>query len=206
MAAAIEEAHARGMKVTGHICAVTFREAADLGIDNLEHGFRPATDFVDGKRPDECPSAQLRERSRRPDVSPDDPDFKALVRHLVERGVAITSTLTGYESRIAGRPPIPESSLDAMAAPVREYYLLSWAALQETPSSAARDGMAREMARERAFVEAGGLLVAGTDPTSQIGHVIPGYSNPAPGRTSFTRPASQQSRRSESEALTAPSI
>ena len=66
MAAAIEEAHARGMKVTGHICAVTFREAADLGIDNLEHGFRPATDFVDGKRPDECPSAQLRERSSVP--------------------------------------------------------------------------------------------------------------------------------------------
>ena len=36
--AAVEEAHRRGLKITGHLCSVTFREAADLGIDDLEHG------------------------------------------------------------------------------------------------------------------------------------------------------------------------
>ena len=35
-----------GIKVTGHLCSVTYSEAADLGIDNLEHGFLAATDFV----------------------------------------------------------------------------------------------------------------------------------------------------------------
>src|SRR5919204_4371432 len=53
--AAIDEAHARRMKVTGHLCSVTYAEAADLGIDDLEHGFMPATDFVADKEPDACP-------------------------------------------------------------------------------------------------------------------------------------------------------
>ena len=54
LAAAIDEAHTRGLKLTGHLCSVTFREAADLGIDNLEHGFLVATDFVEDKEPDTC--------------------------------------------------------------------------------------------------------------------------------------------------------
>lgn len=37
--AAIEAAHKRGIKVTGHLCSVTYKEAAELGIDDLEHGF-----------------------------------------------------------------------------------------------------------------------------------------------------------------------
>src|SRR5205814_10269472 len=55
LGAAIEEAHKRGMKVTGHLCSVTYREAAALGIDDLEHGFFVSTDFVANKKPDECP-------------------------------------------------------------------------------------------------------------------------------------------------------
>ena len=53
--AAIETAHKRGAKVTGHLCAVNFREAADLGIDDLEHGLFVDTEFLPGKKPDECP-------------------------------------------------------------------------------------------------------------------------------------------------------
>src|ERR1700719_1677250 len=53
LGAAIEEAHKRGLKVTGHLCSVTYREAAALGIDNLEHGFFVSTDFVKEKKPHE---------------------------------------------------------------------------------------------------------------------------------------------------------
>ncbi len=53
--ASIDEAHKRGLKLTGHLCSVTYGEAADLGIDNLEHGFMASTDFVADKKPDECP-------------------------------------------------------------------------------------------------------------------------------------------------------
>src|SRR5213078_4129308 len=59
LGAAIAEAHKRRMKVTGHLCSVTYREAADLGIDNLEHGFFVSTDFVKEKQPDVCPGQNL---------------------------------------------------------------------------------------------------------------------------------------------------
>src|SRR5437588_12526854 len=35
---AVEEAHKRGLKVTGHLCSIGYKEAAEIGIDNLEHG------------------------------------------------------------------------------------------------------------------------------------------------------------------------
>src|SRR5574337_1114058 len=55
LAAAIEAAHERGIKVTGHLCSLGFREAAELGIDDLEHGFLVDTEFYPNKRPDVCP-------------------------------------------------------------------------------------------------------------------------------------------------------
>src|SRR6202034_4343309 len=55
LGAAIQAAHKRGAKVTGHLCAVNFREAADLGIDDLEHGLFVDTEFISGKKPDQCP-------------------------------------------------------------------------------------------------------------------------------------------------------
>src|SRR5213596_2554495 len=61
--AAVEEAHKRGLKITGHLCSVTFREAASLGIDDLEHGFVVASDFVPDKKPDECPAGNAVQRS-----------------------------------------------------------------------------------------------------------------------------------------------
>jgi imidazolonepropionase-like amidohydrolase len=47
--AAIAAAHKRGIKVTGHLCAVTYKEAAELGIDDLEHGFFVNTQLDPGK-------------------------------------------------------------------------------------------------------------------------------------------------------------
>ena len=53
--AAVEEAHKRGLKVTGHLCSIGYREAAEIGIDNLEHGLFPDSEFVPNKQPDKCP-------------------------------------------------------------------------------------------------------------------------------------------------------
>src|SRR5918911_1607816 len=54
--AAVEEAHKRGLKVTGHLCSVGYREAAEIGIDNLEHGLLADSEFVADKQPDVCPA------------------------------------------------------------------------------------------------------------------------------------------------------
>jgi hypothetical protein len=47
--AAIDEAHRRHLKITGHLCSVTYPEAAALGIDDLEHGFFVNTQLDPGK-------------------------------------------------------------------------------------------------------------------------------------------------------------
>src|SRR6204780_4317304 len=55
--AAADAAHKRGAKVTGHLCAVGFREAAALGIDDLEHGLLVDTEFLPAKKVGECPES-----------------------------------------------------------------------------------------------------------------------------------------------------
>ncbi len=171
---AVEAAHARDLKVTGHLCSVTYREAADLGIDNLEHGFTAATDFVADKEPDRCPSGGARTPSLL-DVDLEGAAFRDLVAHLVEKGVAITSTNTVFETFTPGRPRASDGALDAMAAEPRDSYLRRRAQIAVSASSWARL-FTKNMAMEKAFHDAGGLLVVGTDPTG-YGGVVAGYAN-----------------------------
>src|SRR6185295_5952038 len=104
--AAIDEGHTRRMKLTGHLCSVTYGEAADLGIDNLEHGFLAATDFVADKQPDVCPG-QARGQQTIAAIDENGAPFRALVAKLVSKRVALTSTLTVFETFTPGRPTPP---------------------------------------------------------------------------------------------------
>lgn len=169
----IELAHARGHRVTAHLCSVTYGEAAAMGIDNLEHGFAVASDFVQGKAPDQCPAGAAVAESLAA-LPEDSPAMRDLIRTLVERNVAITSTLTVFETFTPGRPQAPAGALELLDPHVRDQYVTAWTAVQGKPSvwSALFPKLAKW---ERAFVDAGGLLVAGTDPTG-FGGVIPGYS------------------------------
>jgi imidazolonepropionase-like amidohydrolase len=169
LGAAIEAAHARGIKVTGHLCSITYREAADLGIDNLEHGFFAATDWVTGKQPDECPRGASESYL---DLDVEGVAFQEVIAHLIERGVAITSTLNVVERRAPNRPPPPEGALEAMLPQLREQVEARLA----RPSEQAGQLLEKYMAMEKAFYDAGGFLVVGTDPTGG-GDVVPGYAN-----------------------------
>jgi enamidase len=175
LARVVELAHARGQKVTGHLCSVTYREAADAGIDNLEHGFFAASDFVADKQPDVCPDGAAVQASLAA-LDPDAPDVQALIRHLVERGVVLTSTLTIVETMTAGRPKAPEGALELLTPPVREQYEQVWPRIQQRTDPASRNLLSNMMRLERAYAAAGGTLVAGTDPTG-YGGVIPGFSS-----------------------------
>lgn len=173
--AAIEAAHARGAKVTGHLCSVTYREAADLGIDNLEHGFLAATDWVADKQEDACPRGATQSYV---DLDIEGPAFTDLVAHLIERGVAITSTLTVFERRAGSRPAMQPGALDAIAEPLRGGVArVSERGMQPAPEfNAWSELLPKAMAMEKYFHDQGGLLVVGTDPTG-AGDVIPGYAN-----------------------------
>ena len=175
LAAAIEEIHGRGMKITGHLCSIGFRDAAALGIDNLEHGLLVDTEFVPGKEPDVCPaSGATRQSLLSLDVNGE--TIRETIRVLVANGVAVTSTLPVFEISVPGRPPVDMRVLEAMAPDARESYLTRRAQVGASGSSPAEALLKLEMAFERAFHEAGGLLLAGPDPTG-YGGVLPGFGN-----------------------------
>ncbi len=170
LGAAIEEAHRHGVKVTAHLCSVGYREAVALGIDNLEHGLFANSEYDPDKRPDECPPGF---RADYADLDVNGPEVQATFRDMIDNGVAMTSTLVVYEISVSGRPPIDERVYDVLAPEI--------AAEVRAIAEARRAGrgaidpavFAKAMEYERAFVDAGGLLAAGVDPT--------GYGAAPPG-------------------------
>ncbi|MGA7138812.1 MAG: amidohydrolase family protein [Terriglobales bacterium] len=175
--AAIDAAHKRGIKVTGHLCSVTYKEAAELGIDDLEHGFFVNTQLDPGKKPDVC-SDSMGEFTLE-HMAPGSAEAKDLIDTLVKHHVAITSTLPVFEGEAGGgRPPIRQQVLDAMTPQAREafFYLRQRPASRPAPKTDGAMLFKRDMELERAFVAAGGLLIAGPDPTGD-GDVVPGFGD-----------------------------
>jgi imidazolonepropionase-like amidohydrolase len=171
---AIERAHRRELKVTGHLCSVTWPEAIEAGIDGFEHGpVFTDTEFVPDKKPDLCPPSSGRGSWARIEVG--GPEVTALIRRLVERRVAVTSTLAIFESFMLGRPPLQQRVLDAMSPGARESYLVARAGVTAA-TSLPEPALRKEMAFEVAFARAGGLLLAGADPTGS-GGILPGFGD-----------------------------
>ncbi|HEV2860589.1 MAG TPA: amidohydrolase family protein [Pyrinomonadaceae bacterium] len=180
--AAVEEAHKRGLKVTGHLCSVGYREAAEIGIDNLEHGLFADSEFVPDKKPDQCPQGGAVPASLR-QLDLGSPAARETIRTLVAKNVAITSTLPVFE---AAGAPLAQSGVGAagallnprvlavMSVDARVRYLQARARVPGGPEYVAL--LRKAMEFERAFVQAGGLLVAGLDPTGN-GGVVAGFGD-----------------------------
>ncbi len=148
LAAAVDEAHRRGLKITGHLCSVTYREAADLGIDDLEHGFFVATDFVKDKQPDVCP-APTGGMPALVGFDAKSPEFTSLVQHLISHHVAVTSTLTVFETVTPGQPatsgtdvldPLLKTQYDQLYTRVQQNTASPFAKLLPLDPAAGGDG------------------------------------------------------------------
>lgn len=174
LAAAIQEAHRRGLKITGHLCSVTYAEAADLGIDDLEHGFWVNSQLDPGKQPDVCPKTTGSPTLEH--MEPAGPDAKALIEKLVSKHVAITSTLPVFENSVPGRPPLSKRNMEILTTEAREAYLYSRNRRLATAKGNEAALLRRDMDLEVAFVRAGGLLLTGPDPTGN-GGTMPGFGD-----------------------------
>ncbi|MFL6846666.1 MAG: amidohydrolase family protein [Allosphingosinicella sp.] len=175
--AALDEAHRRGLKLTGHLCSVTYPEAAAMGIDDLEHGFWVNTQNDPGKAPDLCPATTGGPTLA--GMDPDGPAARALIARLVKAHVAITSTLPVFEPQSPDYRPLSDRMLETLSPEARADYLnLRRLAGKATPERrAARAKLwSNELRLERAFAAAGGLLLAGPDPTG-AGNVLPGFGD-----------------------------
>ena len=174
LGAAIDEAHKRGMKLTGHLCSVTYSEAIDLGIDDLEHGFMASTDFVPTKAARRVPGAghgpadDRGARSGRRAV----PGARQEARRSPRR-----ADVDAHRVRdVHARPAACRRALDVLLPELKQQFEATYQRTQGNAQSVYATLFPKGMALERAFAKAGGLLVAGTDPTGS-GGVIPGYSD-----------------------------
>jgi imidazolonepropionase-like amidohydrolase len=173
--ASIDHAHAHGLKITGHLCSIGFRQAAALGIDNLEHGLVVDTEFFPGKKPDECPGFMPNLAYVEKTLNVEGPEVKEMIRDLVAHHVAITSTLAVIETFSPNRPPMERESaaLKTLSLAAARDYLMGRSA---SAVGVTGPGLAKEMRFEREFASAGGLLMAGCDPTG-YGGVVPGFGD-----------------------------
>lgn len=175
--AAVRAAHARGVKVTGHLCSVTYPEAAAIGIDNLEHGFFVNTQAAPDKAPDKCSEGGGEVTLAL--MTPGSAAGAALIATLVKAKVAVTSTLPVFEAYAPRSTMLPAKQLNMLSAPARIDYFQTRALRNDAPPARKAEQAKlwqNELAMERAFVAAGGLLIAGPDPTGG-GDVLPGFGN-----------------------------
>jgi hypothetical protein len=101
-----------------------------------------------------------------------------MIHDLVAHHVAITSTLAVIETDVPNRP-----SLQRLGRTQNVLTPAAWSSFLEVRSQIAEKDdplrlaeFKKEMAFERSFVKAGGLLLAGCDPTG-YGGVVPGYGD-----------------------------
>ena len=174
LGAAIKAAHARGIKVTGHLCSVGFTEAADLGIDNLEHGVVVDQEFNPHKQLDQCPP-DANDHPSIENVEISSEPVQKMIRTLVDHHVAVTSTLVIFETFQQNRPPLQQRVLQALSEPSRTDYLAVRAKIAEGPGPSV-NLLKKEMQFEYAFVKAGGLLLSGEDPTG-YGGALAGFGD-----------------------------
>ncbi|HKF42813.1 MAG TPA: amidohydrolase family protein [Thermoanaerobaculia bacterium] len=176
LGAAIAQAHSRKATVTAHLCSVTWPEAAELHIDDLEHGpMYYDMEFAPDKNPDVCPSSRAM-YDLTAKIAMTDPKVRDLIATLVKNKVAVTSTLPVFELQVPGRPPLDQRMLAAMNPDARVNYLSrrAQAGSGQGPDWAAL--LKKEMEFEHAFVQAGGTLLAGCDPTG-IGGTLAGFGD-----------------------------
>src|SRR5262249_6294987 len=149
--------------------------------DDLEHGLLVDSEFVSNKQSDQCPGAAVNASLRQLDLN--SPPVRETISALVAKNVAITSTLPVFE---AGGAPLTQTGIGAasallnqrvlnvMSTDARVRYLT---ARSRVPADSGFVALFRKaMDFERAFVQAGGLLIAGLDPTGN-GGIVAGFGD-----------------------------
>jgi hypothetical protein len=157
---------------------VTYPEAVALGIDNLEHGFFVNTQLDPGKQPDKCPDTAGTPTLLK--MTPGSPEANALIKLLVDHHVAITSTLPVFAQSVPLHEPLQARQMDVLSPEAKEAYLYSRNLVASRAGTQRGNAFAQayknDLGLERQFVAAGGLLMAGPDPTGN-GGVIPGFGD-----------------------------
>ncbi|MDG1818254.1 MAG: amidohydrolase family protein [Porticoccaceae bacterium] len=185
LAAAVDEAHKLGLSVNGHICAVTYREAVDQGIDLIVHGFGGiiSGDLNPNKELDICPYSK-KAKSEGVHVTATDysvmsasnPEVTELFQHIIDNDVFVEITPAVLDVIVN---PLPKEVLDYFNEAGLEDYkdLRVWAGKR---ISGDRKEIYKERIRKSAemdtlFWSMGGKLTVGSDAAGA--GTVAGWSN-----------------------------
>lgn len=168
----VDEAHKNGAKVTGHLCATTYKEAALAGIDAIEHGFINSYDHSHGHTKGLCSGS----KDFRSSLDLNSIEVQELQNFLIENNVAISSTPSIFEAQTVKKGFADERTLRALSP----FHIESYLKRRERMKERADDWyfkdnwLERSLTYDLAFYRKGGLLTAGPDPGL---HNLPGYGD-----------------------------
>ena len=166
----VDEAHRNNLKVTGHLCATTFTEAAEIGIDAIEHGFIHSYDHATERETGVC----SKNNDFRTNLDIDSDTVKDVQQNLINNGVALGSTLAIFEAQ--ANVMADARDLEVMAPIHKEAYHQRKLRKKEQGNDwyFKPEWLVKSMAYELQFFGQGGLLVAGLDPGL---HNMPGFGD-----------------------------
>jgi len=166
----VDEAQRNNVKVTGHLCATTYSEAAEIGIDAIEHGFMHNYDHATEREMGVCSG----NTDFRTNLAIESEEVKRVQQKLISHGVALGSTLAIFEAQ--ANMEADERDLEVMAPYHREAYMQRKLRYQEQGEEwyFKKEWLTKAMAYELQFFREGGLLVAGLDPGL---HNMPGFGD-----------------------------
>ncbi len=174
LAATIEQAHERGVKVVGHIGAATYKEAIEMGIDELNHGFFA---FPDVMPQGLDPRDYAKWNQAVSETNFNQPKVREILKSAVDRKVVFTPTVIGFEPANVEKHHLQEQ---------KKYYTTEgWNRIeklvQETnPSTAiaSKEIMMGVVKKNLEFIrmahDAGGILTTGTNETRL--NILPGFA------------------------------
>jgi len=170
MAALIQEAHASGLKVTGHLGGpVETRRAIELGIDGLEHGIFAVTELTNIQQ-----SAPLLEQyCGLAAVELDGPVAQDLIESIVENRVWITPTIVTMQGIHPESEPPVQDWATYLSDDLRSLMEQQAPYLDEVGADCLERALEIQLEFVRRVNLAGGLVLTGTDPVSP--KLTPGY-------------------------------
>ncbi|MBL3657235.1 amidohydrolase family protein [Fulvivirga sediminis] len=166
----VDEAHKNNLKVTGHLCATTYSEATEMGIDAIEHGFIHNYDHAIEREIGICSG----NTNFRTNLAVESEEVKRVQQKFIKNGVALGSTLAIFEAQANVEADVRD--LDVMAPYHRKAYDQRKIRKKEQGEDwyFKKEWLRKSMAYELQFFRQGGLLVAGLDPGL---HNMPGFGD-----------------------------
>ena len=151
----IDEAHARGLIVTGHLGRMSCTEAANLGIDNIEHSFGSCS--ADLNLPWDTTW----------NIKPEQKEAKELIKLLIEKNIVLT--ITPFSDSDYRNPAMLEYLSTDERKRVEGY-------LKNPPPFMPKEVNDKQLRPlERLFIKSGGRVLLGAD-AADCG-LLPGFQD-----------------------------